>query len=138
MSQPQKPTYVVLSAVEDGPLIRIGALWPAKNGSGFSGKLDCIPMHPRIVVMPVDSDNPPPTAPRPIGKAPVYRLYGVASAKAPLIAIGSLWHTADARGYQGVLDATPLNGRLLMFENTSSPREGDSLDDIDWDDPTPF
>jgi len=118
--------------------VRIGALWANKNGNGYRGTLDCVPMHPRIVVMPVDSNNPPPTAARPIGKTPVYRLFSVARKKAPLVAIGSLWHTADARGYQGVLDAAPLNGRLLMFKGSDGNADSQNDADIDWDEATPF
>jgi hypothetical protein len=55
----QAPSHIVYFAPErdNAPWVRIGAMWPTKNGKGFRQVLDALPIIARgnIVVMPYEA-----------------------------------------------------------------------------------
>lgn len=56
----QAPSHIVYFAPEreNAPWVRIGAMWPTKNGKGFRQILDVLPVAKgNLVVMPNDATD---------------------------------------------------------------------------------
>ncbi|MEQ8693834.1 MAG: hypothetical protein RIC85_00695 [Gammaproteobacteria bacterium] len=56
----QAPSHIVYFAPEreNAPWVRIGAMWPTKNGKGFRQILDFVPVAAgNLVVMPNEATN---------------------------------------------------------------------------------
>lgn len=55
-NKPSHYVYVIEGEGDDAFFTKVGALWPTRKGTGFTGKLSASPMNGRIYIGPADQE----------------------------------------------------------------------------------